>query len=138
MKLSLEREAKVYIDALSGVEIHILGYATALLLHAAALLKPGEEMPEGVISATGDGEIPGMRKQLVADALLTGYLVVERSADNPNVMTVTLSPIGERAALNHEVVGIKPPRPMSFLYRKMEQLIAESRVRRSNGRRKTA
>lgn len=134
MKLELVREAKVYVDSQTNEQKHRLGYAMILLLHSMKILKPGESMPEGIFSATGDGEIPGMRKHLVGDAMLIGYVEKfedGRRADDPNTVFARLTPYGMKAAENHEVVGIDPPQPISILKRRLQRLIEQDRARKA-------
>lgn len=131
MKLDLVRDAKVFNDPATGEQTFRLGYAMALFLHGLSRLRVDEPMPAGIMSATGDGSIPGIRKHLAADAMLIGFVEpVARRAGNPNRVYIRLTTLGAAAAQNHEVIGVKPPMPLAFLYRKMERLIEEQRAQR--------
>lgn len=135
VKVSVDRGAKVYVND-EGVEVHRLGYSMAAFLYGLANpnLKNGEELPEGIISATGDGDVPGQRKHLFADALLIGYIeiVVDKRRRNGDSFAsgerfVRLTDVGLHAAKNHEVIGVEPPIPMSRVYAKMDRAIERER-----------
>lgn len=134
MMLKMKRDAKVYIDPKTGVEIHCVGYAMALFLYALSMLDLSEEMPEGILSATGEGEVPGQRPTLAAAAMLIGYAEPVRPSKDANTVFVKLTALGKKAAANNEVIGVMPAEPMPVLYRRMQSLIERQRAQRRQGK----
>lgn len=133
MRLPMFREAKIYADPKTGELVYKLGYAMTLFLHLLDNLKPGEPIPDGIISPTGDGLIPGIRKHLAGDAILLGF--AERMPSNdPKFVLIKISATGSKAARNHEVIGRKPPR-LGFYRNRIVTLIEQDRKTRQQERR---
>lgn len=140
-ELPLNRDSRIHVDPKTGKVTHFLGYAMAMHIYTVTRLKPGEPIPDGILSATGKGDVPGQRKHLTADAMLIGYF--EKHVDkrrrnvDPNKRYVVPTPMAYEAAENFVIIGRRPPKPVSLMKAKIDQKIKEQRRAMKSTRRRT-